>query len=183
MKQYLKYLLQLVLSPRNGWEDIEKSGLTSRRIAAQGYYPLIACAAVSEYAQALFHHHVVFLKLFISMVVTFVVFFISYVFGTFVLSFAVDTSSSQVRIDEEERCRVFTLFTLGLLAIIWIIVNFLPVTRLVLFFLPCYVALVQWKGCEYMHVEPKRTGHFMSAAILGVLVPPYIFYYVFSLIF
>ena len=84
---------------------------------------------------------------------------------------------------DEPRCQTFTLYTLGLLALITIIENFLPITALVLFFLPCYVALIQWKGCEYMHVRPDRIGQFMMIAILGVLLPPYIFYFIFSVIF
>ncbi|MCX4369731.1 MAG: hypothetical protein OSJ41_09445 [Duncaniella sp.] len=187
MKYYLQYLFQLILSPRNGWEDIDKamsasgSRLTPSRIAAEGFYPLIAVAAVSVFIQALFKHHVVFLSLFMKMIITFVVYFISYFFSTFVLSVAVELMIEGEY--DEQRCQTFTLFTLGMLAMISIIVNCLPITPLVLFFLPCYVALVQWKGCEYMHVRPDRIGHFMMLAILGVLLPPYIFYFIFSLIF
>ena len=37
---------------------------------------------------------------------------------------------------DEQRCQTFTLFTLGMLAMISIIVNCLPITPLVLFFSP-----------------------------------------------
>ena len=188
MKHYLKYLFQLVLSPRNGWEDIDKaasptlrSPMTPDTIAAKGYYPLIAVAALSVFAQALFRHHIVFLDLFMKMIITFVVYFISYFFSTFVLSMAIEPVIEGDY--DEPRCQTFTLYTLGLLALITIIQNFLPITALVLFFLPCYVALIQWKGCEYMHVRKDRIGHFMMLAILGVLLPPYIFYFGFSVIF
>lgn len=187
MKYYLKYLFQLILSPRNGWEDIEKamlandSRLTPSRLAAEGFYPLIAIAAASVYSQAMFKHHVAFLSLFMRMITTFVVYFISYFFSTFVFSVAVEPMIQGEY--DEQKCQLFTLFTLGMLALISIIVNCLPVTPLVLFFLPCYVALVQWKGSEYMRVRPERIGHFMTLVILGVLLPPYIFYFIFSLIF
>ena len=190
MKHYLKYLFQLVLSPRNGWEDIDKAAsasvsakpqMTPAGIAVKGYYPLIAVAALSVFAQALFRHHIVFLTLFMRMIITFVVYFISYFFSTFVLSMAIEPVIEGEY--DEPRCQTFTLYTLGLLALITIIENFLPITALVLFFLPCYVALIQWKGCEYMHVRPDRIGQFMMIAILGVLLPPYIFYFIFSVIF
>ena len=48
MKYYLQYLFQLILSPRHGWEDIEKATsaegarLTPARLAAEGFYPLIS---------------------------------------------------------------------------------------------------------------------------------------------
>ena len=122
------------------------------------------------------------MKLFMRMIVTFVVYFISYFFSTFVLSVTpVVADNSQP--DEDERAQTFTIYTLGLLSLISIVVNILPITPLVLFFLPCYVALVQWKGCDYMHIPEGRHGVFMTVAILGVLLPPYIFYMIFSLIF
>ena len=187
MKYYLQYLFQLILSPRHGWEDIEKATsaegarLTPARLAAEGFYPLIAIAAVSVYSQALFKHHVVFLSLFMKMIITFVVFFISYFFSLFVMSAAIEPMIKGEY--DEQRCQIFTLFTLGMLACVDIIMNCLPITPLVLFFLPCYVALVQWKGCDYMQVRPDRIGHFMLLAIFGVLLPPYIFKFIFSLIF
>lgn len=181
MKYYLKHLFQLILSPRNGWEDVDKAAMPPARIAAEGFYPLIAIAAASVFTQALFKHHVVFLSLFMRMIVTFVVYFISYFFSTFVMSMAVEPMIEGEY--DEVRCQTFTLYTLGSLALISLIINCLPVTPLVLFFLPCYVALIQWKGCEYMRVRPEKIGHFMTLAILGVLLPPYIFYFIFSLIF
>lgn len=188
MKHYLKYLFQLILSPRNGWEDIDKAGaasvktpMTPSYIATNGYYPMIAVVAASVFVQALFRHHVVFLTLFMRMIITFVVYFISYFFSTFVMSMTIEPVIEGDY--DESRCQTFILYTLGLLALITIIENCLPITPLVLFFLPCYVALIQWKGCEFMRVRPEKTGHFMTIAILGVLLPPYIFYFVFSAIF
>lgn len=181
MKNYLKYLFQLILSPRHGWEDIENGNVAPSRIATEGFYPLIALTAASVFIQAFFMHHVVFLSLFMRMVITFVVYFISYFFGTFMLSFFVEPMVEGEY--DEQRCQTFTLYTLGLLAMISIIVNCLPITPMVLFFLPCYVALIQWKGCDYMRVRPDRIGHFMMLAILGVLMPLYIFYFIFSLLF
>ena len=80
MKDYLKCLLQLILSPRNGWEDIEKGDVSPSRLAVDGFLPLIAITAVSVFVRAMFLHHVEFLTLFIDMIITFVVYFISYFF-------------------------------------------------------------------------------------------------------
>ena len=187
MKYYLKLLFQLILSPRNGWEDIdkavlgEKARLTPSRLLTSGFYPLIAITALSVFMQAILKSHVVFITLFMRAIITFVIYFISYFFSNFVMSVAIEPMVEGEY--DEFRCQTFSLFTLGMLAVISIIINCLPITPLVLFFLPCYVALVQWKGCEFMHIRKDRIGQFMMLAILGVLLPPYIFYFVFSLIF
>lgn len=204
MKRYLKHLFQLILSPGNGWEDIAKdddptrdiackdftsttgshgAGRRSvdsvRDIAVHGYYPLIALTAVSVYMQGVYHH-VDFLVLFMRMIVTFLVYFVAYFFGVFALSlFSEPTLEKRYN---EKRAHIFVLYTLGLLALISFIVNVLPVTSAMLFFLPFYVALIEWKGCNFMGVKPDRTGIFMIIAILGILMPPYLFYFLFSLV-
>lgn len=56
MKRYLKHLFQLILSPGNGWEDIDKADVPTRDIAVDGYYPLIALTAASVFMQGAYHH-------------------------------------------------------------------------------------------------------------------------------
>ena len=179
MKRYLKNIFQLVLSPGNGWEDIAADNDNPKEISTKGFYPLIALAAVSVFMKGIYHN-IDFLVLFIRMIVTFLVYFIGYFFGVFVLSlFSEPTLEGYY---DEHRSHTFVLYTLGLLAVISLIVNCLPVTSMMFFFLPFYVALIQWKGVSYMGVKPHKVGVFMIIAILGVLMPPYIFYFLFSMI-
>lgn len=179
MKHFLKHMLQLILSPGNGWEDIDKADEDSRDVALKGFYPLIALTALSVFMQGVFHH-VEFLVLFMRMVVTFLVYFVSYFFGVFVLSLFSEPALNGGY--DEQKSHLFVLYTLGVLAVISLIVNCLPVSKEMLFFLPFYVALIQWKGTKFMNVKPEKTGLFMIIVILGVLLPPYIFYSLFSLI-
>ncbi len=180
MKSYLKHLFQLILSPGNGWEDIDSANENPREIAQTGYYPLIAITAACVFLQGIYHHHLAFLVLFLRMLVTFLVYFISYFFGTFILSVFVEPTLSGRY--NEKKCHTFTLYTLGLLALISLIINCLPVTSMMLFFLPFYVAIIQWKAVKFMGVQESKIGIFMIIAILGVLLPPYFFYFLFSLI-
>ncbi len=179
MKRYLKHLLQLILSPGNGWEDIDKADIPPRDIAVKGYYPLIALTSVSVFMQGVYHHEE-FIVLFMRMIMSFLVYFVSYFFGVFALSLFVEPTLEKRY--NETRSNTFVLYTLGLLALISLVINVLPVTKEMLFFLPFYVALIQWKGCRYMEVSKDRTGLFIIIAILGVLMPLYIFYFLFSLV-
>lgn len=181
MRQYLKYLVQLVLSPGHGWEDIGHDRGRASAIALRGFYPLIAIASLSVMVQAIYHPHIPFLTLFMRMIVTGVVYFVSYFFGTFMLSLFVEPMVEDGY--DENRCQTFTLYSLGLLALITILTNCLPVSEGMLFFLPLFVALIQWKGISYMRIRPASTGVFMVLAILGVLAPRYLFYFFFSLLF
>lgn len=180
MKRYLKHLFQLILSPGNGWEDIDSANENPRSISQSGFYPLIAITAASVFIQGIYHHQIPFLVLFLRMLVTFLVFFLSYFFGAFILSIFVESTLNGRY--NERKCHTFALYTLGLLALISLIVNCLPVTSMMLFFLPFYVALIQWKATKYMDIKEPKIGIFMIIAILGVLLPPYFFYFLFSLI-
>ncbi len=171
-------MIQLILSPGNGWEDIEKADIDPRILAMRGYYPLIALSALSVFMQGVYHH-LMFLTLLMKMLVTFLIYFIGYFFGVFTLSVFSEPWLSHGY--DERRSHTFVLYSLGMLALINLIINCLPVTKEMLFFLPLYVALVQWKGIRYMEVKPDRTGPFMVNAILGVLFPPYLFYKLFSI--
>ncbi|MCM1138124.1 MAG: hypothetical protein NC221_01765 [Duncaniella sp.] len=177
MKRYLMNMFQLILSPGNGWEDIQGANENSRDIFRNGYIPLIAITAASVFVQGIYHHHE-FLVMFLRMLITFLVYFISYFFGTFILSVFVESTIKGAY--NERKCETFTLYTLGLLALISLVINCLPITPMMLFFLPFYVALVQWKATMYMDVKPQRAGIFMIIAILGVLLPVYILFFLFS---
>lgn len=181
MLRYLKNLLQLTLSPAHGWEDIQAEGAPLDALIRQGYFPLVVLTGVTEFCRLLFHHHVSILATSIQMLITMFVLSVSYFFGTFTLSLFLEPML-EGRFDER-RCQTFTLYTLGLVALNMLLLNCLPVTSMMLFFLPLYVALIQWKGVRYMRVRPDRQGAFMILAAFGVLAPPYLLSFLFSLIF
>lgn len=180
MKHYLKHLFQLILSPGHGWEDIAQADTSPRELAMKGYYPLAGLAALSVFMQGVYHH-ALFLTLLMRMMVTFLVYFTGYFFGVFMLSLFAEPMLS--RGYDERRAHTFVLYSLGLLALITLLINCLPVTREMLFFLPLYAALVEWKGIAYMGVKADKTGPFMLIAILGILCPIYLFFKLFSLFF
>lgn len=179
MGHYLKYLLQLILSPGNGWEDVEIADDNPRKLAFSGYYPLIILTALSVFMQGVYHH-ISFVPLLIRMLITLLVYFAAYFFGVFVLSLFADSSLEHGY--DEHKSQTFVIYSLGLLALITLIINILPVTKEMLFFLPLYAALVQWKGIKYMGVKEGKTGSFMIVAIFGILVPPFLFFKLFSIL-
>ncbi len=180
MKRYIQNLFQLILSPGNGWEDIAKGNDNPDSLAARGFYPLIAVVGLSVFFEMLYKSDSTFIGQFLKGIVEFMMFFVSYFIGTFVLSLFI--SSSVGGKVNEKRNKMFVLYSLGLLSFISILVNCLPVTTVVLFFLPIYVAIIMWKGTAYMGVVPGKEGEFMLIAIPGIIIPPYILLFLFSLL-
>ena len=48
MLTFLKYLIQLILAPGHGWEDICKENPDPDRLLRSGLYPLLGVAAATE---------------------------------------------------------------------------------------------------------------------------------------
>ncbi|MDE6416009.1 MAG: hypothetical protein K2K68_03155 [Duncaniella sp.] len=180
MKIFFKNLFQLILHPAHGWEDIARENVSARVPATRGLFPLIVLAALSVFMAPVYHSDVSVVKLVIESIATFSMFFPSYFIGTFVLVMFLGPSLNEPL--DENRCRTFALYTIGLLTLITLILNCFPFLETFGMFMPIYVAIIQWKGALYLNVKAERTGHFMLLAVLGVLVPPYLIYFLFSMI-
>ena len=55
MLKYLKHLVQLILSPGQGWTDVAATRLPYRELAASGLYPLTALTALSVFISRIYH--------------------------------------------------------------------------------------------------------------------------------
>ncbi len=180
MLRFLKYMLQLILSPAKGWVDIAREGESPSVLVAKGFYPFLAVVSLSTLIQRFYHGDLTFAVMLERMIVTFLMFFISYFIGVFAVASVMDTASGENV--NGKRCHTFVIYSLGLLALVKIIGNILPIDLTLTYFLPIYVAIIMWKGTRYMDVEPQRTGVFMLVCILGVLAVPYILEALFNFI-
>ena len=180
MGAFLKYLFQLLLSPGHGWEDVADDDANPRELAARGFYPLTAIAAVSVFAQLVFHTLNTVTELLIRAIITYMMYFIGYFAATFVLGLF---SGSDLQAETyERRSQLFAMLSVAILELMTITVNLVPITLVLAWFLPVYVAIVMWKGCDFMGVRPGQTGRFMLLAIPGVILPPYLINLLFTLL-
>jgi len=54
MFAFLKYLIQLLLSPSHGWEDLETRDPDPEEMTRSGLYPLMGIAAATEFLSFFF---------------------------------------------------------------------------------------------------------------------------------
>ncbi|HJE39082.1 MAG: hypothetical protein C7K11_02185 [Candidatus Amulumruptor caecigallinarius] len=166
-------MLQLILSPRNGWEDISLDDDRRTYPTAASYYTFIGVVAASWIVQWAYHpdyFHVA--KLIELVIVTYAVFFVCYFVGTFVMSVALETLVKPGIDIDEHRTRTFTLYALALLSAVLLLGLLLPATTPVIWFLPLYVLVIMWKGARYLRISKHKIRSFVTTALLGVLVPP-----------
>ena len=77
MFTFLKYLVQLLLSPTHGWEDIEKRNPDPEELMRSGLYPLMGIAAATEFLAFFYQRHVELATVLIRSVADFGSYFVS----------------------------------------------------------------------------------------------------------
>lgn len=181
MLRFLKNILQLIVNPSRGWEDISHDAADTATLCRDGLYPLLAVAALSCVGG--------FWKLdststLVSVIqngiITFTAYFATMFFAEFIMALTMDKVC-----DKEPSSRknsTVVIYSLAILAIITILVNLLPLDLAVLNFLPVYVGFILYKSCRYVSVAADKIGHYMFLTIFTIIVPPYLLTFLFNLI-
>lgn len=169
MLLYLKSLIQLILAPRFGWEDVENDGLQADRIFVRGFIPLAAIAGLMSFVQLFYHPSLNLVGLAIITVIEFMSYFLSYYIGLLVLS-SILPSLTYGETDRD-KIRLFTVESLGLLCFVGIIRNCLPSDLATVNFLLIYIAIIMWRAIDYLRVELKSELKFTLISLLSIMLP------------
>lgn len=176
-------MMQLILSPAHGWEDLLQRARTPEEIRSRGFYPLTAITSLSVIAGKLYGGSMTSWAMVpVEALIEFMTFFVGYFVGVFVMSVVMPSLSTSGKGPGENRIHVFVLYCMGLLELIALIQNLVPMSLAIILFLPLYVAFVIWKGGAFLGLNPQHTGLYMVAGCLGVIAPTYVLNYLFHLI-
>ena len=170
MLQYLKNLVQLVLAPAKGWEDVSASLATPERLLRDAFFPLLGVSALSEFIRLFYHNSGGFLTVFELAIALFGSYFVSFFIARIILSNYIggfiDGEVNQTKIS------TFIIYGLGLLLMIEIIENLLPTDLTLVKFLPLFVALILYRSTAYLAVKPGTELRFLCLAVIAVIVVP-----------
>lgn len=173
-------MLQLLISPARGWEDISAAGVAPGRLTRAGFYPLLAIAVISCLVKLIYKNDpaYTFIPALIAAVITFTKYFVtlflaSYAFSIFMPSIAGSANTHFKNLTCITYC-------LGILVLINILSNLLPIDLVIVAMLPLYVIFVVFKAARYLDVEDEREGQFMILSILTLIAPPYIISFIFN---
>lgn len=181
---YLRNLLQLIIFPASGWDDIERDNklhgdaMTDymRRIFLCGLLPLIGLASVTALLGAAYHHSVTIAIATTTAIVTFVKYFVAYYIGTFVLQMLLPrwTETSGRLHKAADAASMLIVYAMGYLVMVTLLRNLLPVDLALLMFLPIYVILILWKAKSVLDIIPDKSGLYLVATSLLTLAVPYV---------
>lgn len=177
---YLLGMLQLVLSPRRGWEDIAIENRTDVFILKGGFLPLIILTSLTCLPGLWYHVDATVAGVIERMVACFVKYIASYYISSLCFSLYIPScTGGEMSMNKNH---TFILYILGILSILNILTNLLPMVPDMLYLLPIYVYFIMWRGVTYMEVKFNGVVQFMVLCLFGLLVPPFLLQYLFNLI-
>lgn len=181
MLHFIKHLLQLIISPVNGWEDISHKGTDAKRLATEGLYPLLGITAISTFIRFFYDDDLTLINLIQQSIVAFVQFFVTYFFALF--TFSLHLGKMIEGEINEKRNMTYITYSIAILAFIKIIENCTPIKFSLMAFFPIYAIIIMWRGDRYMAVKKEKQGTFFALFLLSIFAPPYLINYLFNLVF
>lgn len=173
-------MIQLILAPKKGWEDVSGDGFDSRVLLTRGLIPFIAIVALSVFAKYFYVADASFVGLLQQSIVCFLKFFAAYFLASFVFTLYLPTM-----IDGEislKKCHTYIIYGVGLLALVNFVENIVPVELAIMFLMPVYVLYILWRSLRYMSVSFDGVPRYMVMTLCAIILPPYIIQYLFNLI-
>ena len=184
MLRYLKYLVQLLLSPSTGWEDVASTAdFTPAEMFRRGFMPLLALTALPEFTGLLYNKglpsDVYIIRAVIDLGAYYVSFFIARViFDASMPRLAPTADAGSLR----TRSHLLMLLALGEMLLINIVCNLLQAEITILKFLPVYVILILYKGAEYIGVKADSVMAFTLESAGATVAVPLVVSYLLSAI-
>lgn len=173
-------MIQLVLAPVKGWEDISADGFDARELLVKGLIPFVAVVSLSVYMHMIYNPDISALILLHQAVVGFIKYFVTYFIATFAFTlYLPGVTDGELSMT---KCHTFLIYGTGLLALCGFIQNLMPVDMALVLVLPVYVFYILWRGLRYLNVSFSGVGTFMLITLFAVIVPPYFIQYIFNLI-
>lgn len=169
MLEYLKSLIQLILAPRYGWEDIEADDIRPEQIFLHGFLPLSVLSGLCVFVQLAYHPVLSLVGLTIMAVSEFVSYFLSYYIALLILGSVIPGISFGEF--SRDRLKTYVLSCLGLMCLMGILKNCLPSDFATVYFLLIYVAVIMWRGIDFMRVELRHEIKFTLVSVIAIMLP------------
>lgn len=180
MLMYLKSMLQVVLSPSKGWDDLAAESPSGRRFLLCGFLPLLVFVAVSaDVGQILMGGEISTVQMVVAPVVNFAVYALSY-FTCCTLLHAMLPRMGHSDAPSPDRIILFATITVGQMAVIGIFDNLLPAELTLLQLLPLLEIAVIARARDFLGTTGTNTGMTVALGIFAVIVPVYLFKTIFS---
>ena len=177
---FLKYLIQLIIAPVNGWEDIAGDGNRSRAIAMRGLSITLLIVALTSFTALFYKYDAGVVEVLQAAIVTYVLYWVTFFFADYIFTlYMPGITGSQV---EEGQVKTYIAYNVAILSLVTLISNLLPFSFALIQLLPIYVGVIMWRGADYLGVPETKTGKFMMMSVCTVIIPPVLIGMLFELV-
>lgn len=167
---FIKNMIQLILSPQRGWEDISESAVAPEVLCRRGFYPWLAVVGLSEFLRLFYDFSLSVLTLAEHAVAMAGALFASLYLGRLFLEAIfpryISDKANPIKI------YIFTIYLTGLIGLYHIISCAMPARLTLLHFLPLLSLLVIFRSARYMDVPEGNTVTFLCLSAVAVIVVP-----------
>lgn len=174
---FIRNILQLLLAPAKGWEDVSGTMSTPSWLLTRYFYPLIALAGVSEFVRMLYDSGLAFSTALISCFVVCVSLFVTYFFALVVFRTYFDNVCEGAA--NERKYTTVIIYCLCLLSIFTVVCNVINI-KLLQYLLPLVVCMVFWKSNVYLRVRSDRDLVFLLMGFACIVLPPGLIQWMFA---
>lgn len=168
---FLRNILQLVLAPSQAWKDIENEDTLPETLTSRGLYPMMALMLVTVFIRPLYGiGDFDLIRLLQTALVQFVALFIALYAGRSVMEHFLPSYNATAERDPIATYTV-AIYGTGLMVLIQMIENLLPIELTVIQLLPAFAAVCIWKSDKYLDLRPQGEVPFMIISILSLIAP------------
>ncbi len=173
-------MLQLMLSPRRGWEDVAIDDIPSQKLMLNGFIPLVIIASATCLPAYWYHSGISLVGVIEQMIACLVKYVASFYIASFFMSLYIPTcTGGEMSLNKNH---TFIIYSLSLLVVLNVLTNLLPMVPDMLYLLPIYVLFIMWRGINYMEIKFEGVMQFIILDIFAVILPPFILQYLFNLV-
>lgn len=167
---YIRQLIQLVLSPTGGWDDISEAALTPDEIQRRGFIPWLGITALSEFIPMFYNPTLTFFVALESAVAVaggmFVAMYVARIVFDVTLNRFVDGTVNLAK------GAVLSLYMVGVACLFTILANILPASLTIVHFLPLLSALILFKSARFIGIRAEDSMAFLGLGALAVIGLP-----------
>ncbi len=177
---FLKYLLQLILAPATGWDDLRRSDPDPEELARRGLYPLLGVAAITEFLAFFYARHAELGQVLMRAVADFGAYFVSLFIARLIFELYLGRLTEPK--PSPRTVQTVAVAGIGLMVLVQILCNCLPWNLVILKFLPVYVVLVLYKAGPFLGVRKESELPYIGLSAAAIVVVPLVIYYLLYLL-
>jgi len=171
MLSFLKNMLQLLLSPANGWEEVSYDNTDPKVLASHGLYPLMAIASACAFVEGVYETSYDVALVIQHAMIDFISLLVAYLAGAALMESFVDHFTTKDI--SARKSQTVAVYTVSVLCVVQIIDNLVPFSFALIKFLPAFAAIVLWRATAYLSVDKDKEGLYIVFSI-GVMILPWI---------